>query len=108
MADISDIILSVLNGVDIDDSIVEYICSIVEGLSEEDRRTAKVLEEMIAPFLIESGVNDDDAQEICIICARKFGGSGFILKDSVFNHIDGCGIDEDGAPALLDAPVKMR
>ncbi len=101
-----EVLHSVLVGVDIDDSVLEYLGSIIDELEEEERKMSSVLEEMIAPFLVESGVKEEAAKEICVLCSRRFGGSGF----SVFSGISSTGVDADEmgeAPILLDAPVKM-
>ena len=90
----------------IDESILEYCASILDELSEEERTQSDLIEEMISPFLLESGSFEEDrAKEICTTIATSFGGSGF--SRTVFSHGPKGDEDEEAPLALLNAPIKM-
>ena len=100
-----DVLMAVIgNDSELDDSILEYCASILDELSEEEKTRSDLIEEMMGPFLLESGSFDEDkTKEICTKIARSFGGSGF--SHTVFSH--GPKDDEEEVPALLTAPVKI-
>ena len=51
--DPSAVLVEVLADIDIDESILEYMASTLEELTDEERRSSSTIEEMISPFLIE-------------------------------------------------------
>ena len=65
------VLVEVLADTDIDDSILEYMASILEELTDEERRSSSTIEEMISPFLIDSdAVDEETAKEICSSISR--------------------------------------
>ncbi len=87
-----------LDGAVFEDEILEYLCSVLEEMEVEERQNQDTLEEVIAPFLVDSGTHsEDEAADICKSLATSFGGSGFkVIK-----------VDDVDEPLLLSAPVKL-
>lgn len=96
--DVEKVLRSQLNG--LDDDILSYLISVVENMSIEEKRSFQSLNEVVGPFLTDSGFssNDDEALTCCKQLSVAFGGSGF--KSNVI-------VEDDDAPLLLSAPVKM-
>jgi len=86
-----------------DEDIMEYLCGVLEEMSMDELRSAETLAEVVAPFLVSTGSHDEDeATRVCRLLAQSFGGSGYattVKKDAV--------IEEQDAPMLLSAPIKM-
>jgi len=83
----------------LDEDVRDYLVSVVEGMSVDERKSSVSLNEAIGPFLIDGGtVESEEAAEIlCKTIAIFFGGSGF--KSAV--------IVEEEQVSLLSAPIKM-
>ena len=80
--------------------ILEYVISVVEGMTENERKNHMILIEVIAPFLVDSGFSDETGSEdICKKLAVVFGGSGY-CKSTL-------SLPEEEAPTLLSAPIRM-
>ena len=96
--DVEGILRSQLTG--LDDDILSYLVSVVDNMSIEEKRSFQSLNEVVGPFLIDSGfsTNDDEALARCKQLSVAFGGSGFKAATIV---------EDDEAPLLLAAPVKM-
>ncbi len=86
---------------DIDDELVDYLCSMVSDMSAADRADVDALEETIAPFLISAGhcEDDDAARAACARLATNFGAGGDAAAASA--------AADDAAPRLLSAPVTF-
>ena len=83
-----------------DEDLLNYIISILQDVSDEERKSANVLKEVVAPFLIDSSfvANELEAEELCQRIAVSFGGSGYKSHSAVL----------DESPALLSMPIKMN
>lgn len=87
---------------ELDEDIVSYLISIVEGMSLQERRSSEALHEVIGPFLQDSALGSDSAiLDMCKEISMAFGGSGYKSNGTVALG------EEDEAPKLLSAPVKM-
>ena len=83
----------------LDDDLLEYLVSAVEDMSIDERRNHQSIQEVISPFLVDSGtVDETGAEDLCKKISIAFGGSGY--KNSVLKN-------ESDAPLLLSAPVRM-
>ena len=52
--------------------------SVVDGMTDSERKNYLILKEVIVPFLVDSGFAEEAASEdICKKIAIKFGGSGY-------------------------------
>jgi hypothetical protein len=84
-----------------DDDLRQYICSVLEEMSLEERRSHQSLVEAVAPFIVDSGYADEQASEnICRSISVAFGGSGY-------KGGGGSNAIQDDTPILLSAPVKI-
>ena len=83
----------------LDEDILSYLISVVDGMSADERKSSVSLNEAIGPFLVDCGfVESEEAAEIfCKTISISFGGSGF--KSAV--------IVEEENISLLSAPFKM-
>ena len=87
-----------LLGLGCEDEILEYLCSVLEEMEVEEKQNQETLEEVIAPFLVDSGShNEEEAADICKSLATSFGGSGFKVTK----------VEDQDEPMLLSAPVKL-
>ena len=86
----------------LDDDLLEYIISVVDELSTDDKKNSSSLYDVIAPFLIDSGLADENsAQELCKKISISFGGSGY-------KPVQNSKYDSDAeVPMLLTAPIRM-
>lgn len=84
---------------DLDEDVMSYLVSVVEGMTPEERKSSVSLNEAIGPFLLECGsvASEDAAEVLCKTIAVAFGGSGF--KSAV--------VVEEEKVSLLSAPIKM-
>ncbi len=70
---VSHVLSQYLN--DLDSDLLEYITSIVDDMSLDDRKNSVLLQEIISPFLIDSGiVNEIGAEDLCKKISVSFGG----------------------------------
>ncbi len=83
----------------LDEDVREYLVSVVEGMSPDERKSSVSLNEAIGPFLVDGGAveSEDAAELLCKTISISFGGSGF--KSAV--------IAEEETVSLLSAPIKM-
>lgn len=83
----------------LDEDVREYLVSVVEGMSPDERKSSVSLNEAIGPFLVDGGAveSEDAAELLCKTISISFGGSGF--KSAV--------IAEEETISLLSAPIKM-
>jgi ABC-type multidrug transport system fused ATPase/permease subunit len=96
------------------EDLLEYIVSLIDEMTMEERKSMATLKESILPFVMESGYcsNEDEAVQKCQEISQAFGGSGFSKSsDKKFpnglNKFGNANDDEDDTPALLVAPIKM-
>ena len=86
-----------------DEELMGYISSMVEEMSIEEKRSHVQLNDVVGPFIIDTGYADEQgAMKICRDISIAFGGSGY--KSNSATLADG---DVDDAPILLSAPVKI-
>ena len=104
--DIQGVLNRLLPGFE-DENVFEYLCSVIEGMSLEERRSGTVLSEVLSPFLVDSGYSDNEesANEICKKISIEFGGSGY--KKSSGGTISNSSIESVESPQLLSAPLKI-
>eukprot|EP01041_Mallomonas_annulata_P013718 gene13718-29174_t len=89
--------------VGLDNDLFEYVTSVVEDMSAEERKNHNSLNEIISPFLVDSGIIDESgAEDLCRKIAVAFGGSGYKTVPS-----NNKTIENDDIPILLSAPVRM-
>jgi ATP-binding cassette, subfamily F, member 3 len=83
----------------LDEDILSYLVSVVEGMSIDERKSNVSLNEIVGPFLVDSGFveSENAAESVCKQISISFGGSGF--KSAV--------VEEEDNISLLSAPVKM-
>lgn len=83
----------------LDDDVRDYLVSVVEDMSADERKSGAALNEAIGPFLLDGGsVESEEAAEIlCKTISISFGGSGF--KSAI--------VVEEEQVSLLSAPIKM-
>jgi ATP-binding cassette subfamily F protein 3 len=83
----------------LDEDILGYLVSVVEGMSLDERKSSQALSEAIGPFLLDCGSVDTEeaAEKLCKAISVSFGGSGF--KSAV--------VVEEEHISLLAAPIKM-
>eukprot|EP01032_Pedospumella_encystans_P037967 gene37967-43004_t len=83
----------------LDEDVREYLVSVVEGMSPDERKSSVSLNEAIGPFLVDGGAveSEDAAELLCKTISISFGGSGF--KSAV--------VAEEETVSLLSAPIKM-
>ncbi len=75
-------------------------CSVIESMALEERQNAANLEEIVSPFLVETGVaTDEEATLTCRKIAVAFGSSGRA------GHVFTAAIDD--GPTLLEASVRI-
>ena len=68
---VSHVLSQYLN--DLDSDLLEYITSVVEDMSLDERKNHSVLQEVISPFLIDSGiVNESGAEDLCKTISVSF------------------------------------
>jgi len=115
----SEAVADLLKG--LDDDLLGYISSVVEDMSENEKKNYVELSQVISPFLIDCGFADEEkSEELCKKIASKyfmiriilcfnlhslkflvaFGGSGYV-KGGLTS------VDIEEAPELLNAPVRM-
>lgn len=96
--DVEKVLRSQLTG--LDDDILSYLISVVDNMTIDEKRSFQSLNDVVGPFLIDSGFSssDDDALACCKQLSVAFGGSGYKANAVV---------EDDEAPLLLAAPVKM-
>jgi ATP-binding cassette subfamily F protein 3 len=84
----------------LDEDILGYLISVVGDMSLEEKRSSQSLQEVISPFLVDSGFvsSEEDANACCKTISVAFGGSGFKSTTA---------ISDDYAPMLLAAPIKI-
>jgi hypothetical protein len=64
----------------LDDDLLEYIISVVDELTADDKKNSSSLYDVIAPFLIDSGLADENsAQDLCKKISISFGEIIFLL-----------------------------
>lgn len=94
---IEDIMKENLKG--LDEDLLQYITLVVEEMSVDERKSQKALNEVISPFLIDSGLLDEDGSENCCKkIAVAFGGSG---RNTALPVVD------NEQPALLNKAVRI-
>ena len=83
----------------LDEDIMGYLISVVDGMSIDERKSSQALTEAIGPFLVDCGSVDSEeaAETLCKTISVSFGGSGY--KTAV--------VAEEQHVALLSAPIKM-
>ena len=98
--DVSEVIGPILQGLDND--LLEYVISVVDGMTVNERKNHLVLSEVITPFLVDSGFvsTENESEELCKKLSILFGGSGY-AKSTM------CNPEDEEAPSLLSAPVRM-
>mmetsp|Transcript_9168 Transcript_9168/g.9238 ORF Transcript_9168/g.9238 Transcript_9168/m.9238 type:complete len:786 (+) Transcript_9168:135-2492(+) len=85
---------------DLDPDLLDYVTSVVDDMSIDERKNHNTLQEIIAPFLIDSGIVDEiGAEDLCKKIAVSFGGSGY--KNALVIT------EEPETPILLSAPIRM-
>ena len=100
--DVNDILVPILNG--LDEDILNYVISAVDSMSEFEKKDINLLNEMISPFLIDSGYsNQSESMEICKKIAMKFGWSGYTSKLATSSSM---ALQDEDVP-LLSAPIRM-
>lgn len=83
----------------LDEDLLLYITSVVEEMTIDERKNQKALNEIISPFLIDSGLLDEDGAEIVSKkIAVAFGGSGRSTVSVVVN---------EEQPALLNKAIRI-
>eukprot|EP01036_Dinobryon_divergens_P029894 gene29894-39062_t len=84
-----------------DDDLLNYVVSMVEEMSTDEKKSEWNLKESIGPFLSESGFfnEEEDMYACCKRIAVAFGGSGY--KSSTLST------PQVASLALLSAPVKI-
>ena len=83
--------------VGLDDDILSYLVSSIDGMSPAERRSFDSLVELVQPFLVDAGFCDESsAVQICRQLTVSFGGSGY-KSQSI----------EEELPQLLSNPVKI-
>ena len=98
---VSEIMSKSLTGLDSD--LLEYVISVVENMSLDERRNSSCLQELIAPFLIDSELVDEaGAESLCRSIAVSFGGSGY--KSNLTSKVTD---DKSDEPVLLGAPIRI-
>lgn len=85
-----------------DEDVLSYLISVVSDMSDHERKSATILKETVAPFLIDSNFvsTQEEADELCQKMSLQFGGSGL----SIFRNSH---MEDDDQPSLLVAPIKM-
>jgi ATP-binding cassette subfamily F protein 3 len=97
-ATVDEVVATCLAGLDSD--LLAYVSSIVDDMTQAQRRNALHINEAVSPFLLDSGYDDDQTMDLCQKMAVMFGGSGSATsKLSATESAD--------PPALLSAPVRM-
>ena len=100
--DVNVILVPILNG--LDEDIINYVISAVESMSDVEKKDINLLNEMISPFLIDSGYsNEAESMEICKKIAMKFGWSGYTSKLATSSNM---ALQDENIP-LLSAPIRM-
>lgn len=99
MTDASTVLESTLPG--FDEDLLQYLISLLDDMTIEEKRSPGTLSESIGPFLLESNYTETDegVEELCRSISVAFGGSGYKSKAVKV---------EDETPALLAAPVKIK
>ena len=83
-----------------DDDCLDYLISVIEGMTMEERQNTDNLAENISPFLIETGeLNEEDTELICRKVSVAFGSSGR-SGAHVFTAMD-------DSPGLLQSAVRI-
>lgn len=102
--DVRNVLEKQFSGTFEDEGVLEYLVSVVEGMTLEEKRSSTVLFEVISPFLIDAGISADEtaAEATCKSISVCFGGSGY--KSSISGSIVS---DVEDAPQLLSAPIKI-
>eukprot|EP01031_Cornospumella_fuschlensis_P036708 gene36708-44529_t len=100
MADSVDTVLVAKLPSCLDEDTLNYLVSVVGDMTEQERRSKETLQEVIGPFLLDSGgvASEDEIAQICRDLSVAFGGSGFT------SHVN---TEQDEAPKLLAAPIKI-
>jgi hypothetical protein len=97
---VDSVVEPILSGLDAD--LLAYVVSVLDTMTEHERKNYLLLMETISPFLVDSGFSSDDteAAEICKKIAIAFGGSGYGKSAAA--------VEEEDGPALLAAPVCIK
>jgi ATP-binding cassette, subfamily F, member 3 len=103
--DVDSVFMSTVGGSIDDDDVCAYLCSVLSEMDIEELRNFSSLEEVVAPFLVESGSYDEDAAAaVCRSLVQAFGGSGY----------SGAGAEPvvsapvDDTPELLVKAIKLN
>jgi len=91
-----------------DEGVLDYLVSVIEGMTMDERRSSAVLSEVVSPFLIDAGLASDEsaAEAVCKTLSVSFGGSGY--KSSLAGGSAAAAVSEaEDAPQLLSAPIKI-
>jgi ABC-type multidrug transport system fused ATPase/permease subunit len=79
-----------------DEDLLGYISAVLLEMSVDERRSAAVMSEAVAPFLVDA---DYATEQVTV----AFGGSGYKGSGS-----GGGSAEEDATPELLSAPVRIK
>lgn len=94
----------------LEEDVMDYISSILEGMELDEVRKPEVLEEVIGPFLLDAGGADFDEAQVTVTCKKlcvSLGGSGFGSSTLHGNTTSDTMTDDDLTPMLLSAPIKL-
>ena len=102
MGDVAEVLERNLSS-SLDTDIREYLISVIDSMTITERRSASELQEVIAPFLIDSAdMSEEDAEILCRKLSVEFGGSGRASNAKLRGEEE-----DDETPTLLSAPVRM-